>query len=166
MMTNGKIGSKCAERSVFGKSIVLASALSIVLMTAGCAVWYLGAGAAVGAAVGVGATAYVKGKLQTRMKADPRAIAKATEKSFEAMKIRKISSTNSATEAEVNGRTTEDTSIAVTAQADGTTGESSVYIRVGTFGDQAMSLKIYDEINKHLPDAKSELEKELKDKKP
>ncbi|MFA6101160.1 MAG: DUF3568 family protein [Victivallaceae bacterium] len=153
------------KRSVAGKSMVLVMALVIGLMTAGCAFLWFGAGAVTGAAVGVGVTAYVDGKLQTRMKADPRAIEKASVKAFEAMNIRKVSSAGSASEAEIIGRTTEDTKVAISVKAEDN-GESSVYIRVGTFGDQAFSLKVYDEINKHLPDAKSELEKELKNTKP
>jgi hypothetical protein len=166
MVTNGKIDANSIKRSVISKSMVLVMALAIGLMTTGCMfAWGLGAGAIAGAAVGVGVTAYVDGKLQTRMKADPRAIEKASVKAFEDLNIRKVSSGSSSIEAEIIGRSAEDTKVVISAKAEAND-ESSVYIRVGAFGDQAFSLKIYDGINKHLGDAKVELEKELKNKKP
>ena len=161
MSTNG---GKCVKRSVV-RSIVPAMALAVGLTMTGCAfAWGLGAGAAVGAAVGVGITAYVDGNLQTRMKADPRAIEKATLKAFEALGIRRVSSSRSSIEAEIIGRSAEDTKVAVRVKAEGND-ESTVSIRVGTFGDQAFCVKVYDGINKYMSDAKAELEKELKNKK-
>jgi hypothetical protein len=165
MAANGKIVTNCVKRSVVGRSMVLVMTMAVGLMMTGCAFLWLGAGVVTGAAVGVGVTAYVDGKLQTRMKADPRTIEKASVKAFEVMKIRKVSSSSSAADAEVIGRTVEDKKVAISVNAE-ENDESSVFIRVGTFGDQAFSLKVYDEINKHLSDSKSELEKELKNKKP
>jgi len=165
MITNGKTGTNSVKRSIISNSMVLVMALAIGLMTTGCMfAWGLGAGAVAGAAIGVGATAYVEGKLQTRMKADPRAIEKATLKAFEDLNIRKVTSGSSSMEAEIIGRSAEDTKVAVSVKAEAND-ESSVNIRIGTFGDQAFSMKVYDGINKHLGDAKAELEKELATKK-
>lgn len=158
--------TKSVNRSVLCRSMVLVTAMAVGLMMTGCAfAWGLGAGAAVGAAIGVGTTAYVKGNLETRMRADPRAIEKASLKAFEDLNIRKVSSTSSSIDGEIIGRSAEETKVAISVKAEAND-ESSVSIRVGTFGDQAFSLKIYDAINKHLGDAKAELEKELKNKKP
>lgn len=166
MVTNGKTSTSSVKRSIVSNSMVLIMALTIGLTTTGCMfAWGLGAGAVAGAAIGVGTTAYIEGNLKTRMKADPRAIEKATLKAFEDLDIRKVSSGSSSIEAEIFGRSAEDSSVAVRVKAEGND-ESSVSIRIGTFGDQAFSLKIYDGINKHLGDAKVELEKELKNKKP
>ncbi len=164
MATNGKIGTNNVKRSVLS-SMVLVTAMAIGLTTTGCMfAWGLGTGAVVGAAIGVGTTAYIEGNLKTRMRADPRAIEKATLKAFEELKIRKVSSSSSAAEAEIIGRSAEDSKVSVIVKAE-QNDESSVSIRIGTFGDQAFSLKIYDGINKYLGDAKAELQKELANKK-
>jgi len=165
MVINGKTGTNSVKRSIISNCMVLVMVLAIGLMTTGCMfAWGLGAGAVVGAGIAVGTTAYIEGNLKTRMRADPRAIEKATWKAFEDLNIRKVSSTSSSIKAEIIGRSTEDSNVSVIVKNEGND-ESSVSIRIGTFGDQALSLKIYDGINKHLGDAKAELEKELATKK-
>jgi hypothetical protein len=135
--------------------MALALALAAGLMTTGCAALL------VGAAAGVAGAAYVKGDLQTRLQADPRAVEKATAKAFEVLDIHKVSSRGSAVDAEVIGRTATDKKVAVRVKAEDT-GESSVSVRVGVFGEEVMSRRIYDELKKHLSDATRVLQEELK----
>ncbi|MFA5043054.1 MAG: DUF3568 family protein [Kiritimatiellia bacterium] len=163
MTAKGEIGNVNvrAERFVAGRSIALAAVLAAGLMTAGCAVFVVGAAAGAGAA----GAAYIKGDLRARVKADPRAVEKASLKAFEVLDIRKISSVGSAVDAEVIGRTAADKKVAIKAKAEAAD-ESSVSIRIDTFGDEPMSRRIYDEIETRLPDAARALEKELKGKQP
>ncbi|MCF6149982.1 MAG: DUF3568 family protein [Candidatus Kuenenia sp.] len=137
----------------------MAVILAIGLMTKGCAVFVVGAAAGAGAA----GVAYVKGDMRACVKADPRAVEKASVKAFEVLDIHKVSSGSSALDAEVVGRTAAEMKVTIKAKIEAT-GESSVTIRVGTFGDEPLSRRIYDEVNTHLPDAIRELEKELKSK--
>lgn len=159
MVTNtegrrSRVGGYAASRS-----IALGVALAVALMTTGCAVLVVGAAAGASAA----GVAYIRGDLEARVMADPRAVAKASARSFEVLDIRTISSSASAVDAEVLGRTATDKKVTIKAKAE-ETGESSVSIRIGTFGDESMSRRIYDEIKKHLPEATRALEMELKAK--
>ena len=153
---NGPAGMHVSCKHV---STALILVLTAFCVTTGCAVILVGAGAGAGAA----GIAYVKGDLQTRLKADPRAVEKASVKALEVLDIRKISSSGSAVDAEVVGRTATDAKVLIKVKGEAA-GESSVSIRVGTFGDETMSRRICEEINKHLTDASKALEKELKAK--
>jgi len=139
------------------ETIALILMIVIGMMWAGCALFV------VGAAAGAAGVAYIEGDLQAHLKADPRAIEKASLKAFEVMGITRISGSSSALDSEAIGRTADDTKVAIKSKIE-TSGESSLSIRIGTFGDEAMSRRILDEIEKQLPDAVRELEMELKDK--
>lgn len=150
MITNGGIRNGGIKGYDVSKSITLVIIVIVSLMMAGCAL------IVVGAAAGAG-VAYVKGDLQASVAADPRAVEKASLKTFEALDIRKISSRGSAVDAEIVGRTATDKKVLIKAKS-GTEGESALSIRIGTFGDEMMSRRIYDELKVHLPAATRELE--------
>lgn len=97
--------------------------------------------------------AYIEGDLQAHLKADPRAVEKAAVKAFEVMGITRISPSGSALDSEAIGQTADDTKVTVKAKIEAS-GESSVPIRIGTFGDEAMSRRILDEINKQYSAAR------------
>ena len=147
---NGSVEGHCGVGRV-------ASAVVLVLglMTTGCAMFVLGAAAGAGAA----GVAYAKGDLQARVKADPRAVEKASVKAFEALGVRTVSSVGTGVDAQVIGRTASDTKITIKAESRAP-GDSLLSIRIGAFGDEAMSRRIHDEIKKHLPAAIRALEAE------
>ncbi|MFA4943614.1 MAG: DUF3568 family protein [Lentisphaeria bacterium] len=129
-----------------GHWLALVMALAGGLLAApGCVLFVAGAAAGAGAA----GVAYVKGEMRGRMEAEPRGVEKAAVKAFEVLEIRKISAGASALDAEVVGRTATDKKVTVTAKAAGKA-ESDVAIRVGVFGDEALSRRIYDEIKAQL----------------
>ena len=118
---------------------------SLLLFGSGCALLVIGAAAGAGAA----GVAYVKGDLEVTVEADPEEVAKASEKAFDQLQIRKISSNASALDAQVIGRTATDKKITITAKGEGSN-STKMSIRIGTIGDEDMSRKIYDEIKNHL----------------
>jgi len=130
--------------------IVCALAAITAFSCSGCwAIWLGGGILAAGAAVGV--TAYVEGNLEVTLDNPPAEVAKATEKAFATLGIAKVSATSSALSSEIIGKTTKDDKVRVVADAVGEKG-SKLSIRIGVFGNEAESLKIYDEIRKNLGD--------------
>lgn len=127
-------------------AVLLVSLVGLSLLAPGCVLFVAGAAAGAGAA----GVAYVKGVLEATLKDDPKTVETAADKAFETLAIVKISSHASALDAKIVGRTATDTRIEIIAKAIDS-GGSKLSIRVGTFGDQEMSRKIYDEILKRLP---------------
>ncbi len=115
-----------------------------LVCAAGCLPLLAGAGA------GVGGTAYARGDLEARVNADPRAVATATEQAMKALDIAVISSQASGVDAEILGRTARDKKVKVVVEGSGTTG-SELSIRVGVFGDEEISRRLFTEIQKRLP---------------
>ncbi|MFA6713977.1 MAG: DUF3568 family protein [Victivallales bacterium] len=123
---------------------VFAMALA-VSMSSGCVVALLGLG--VGA--GIAGTAYYEGKLTGTVDAKPQQVQAATEAAFKELKIQQISSMGDALKATVGGKAEKDSSVTVSIELQ-KDGKSKVGIRVGTFGNQELSEKIYSEISKQL----------------
>lgn len=125
--------------------------LAFALMFACTGCWSLWFGG--GLLVGAGATAltvvYVKGALEAHVDQNPVEVASATEKAFAKLEIAKVSSRSSLLDAEVIGRTSKDERIRVSVEAADGKG-SNLSIRIGTFGDEATSRWIYDEIQRQL----------------
>ena len=132
------------------KRLLVIPVLMAVLLCSGCWALWFGGGAAVGAGAGVGITAYVNGKLKSHLPQGPIEVAKATEQAFKNLGIKQISSTSSALESEVIGRTTSDDKIKVWADSTGD-GGSDLTIRIGWFGNEGQSRQIYEEIRKQFP---------------
>jgi len=114
----------------------------VVFASSGC--FILLAGGAAGTGV-----AYAGGDLEALLKADPPAVAEAAEGAFKALEIAKVSAKSTGLDAEIIGRTAQDTRIMVKVVRK-TEGVSEISIRVGTFGDKKLSLAVYDEIKKRL----------------
>ena len=134
-----------ASRTPSGVCLLLVVAV-VPLPLTGCALFLVGAGAGAGAL----SVAYIEGALVAEVRDDPKAVEVAANKAFAALDIHEISSASTALDAEVIGRTATDTRIQVTAKAL-EAGESKISIRVGTFGDQTMSRRIYEQMQMHLP---------------
>lgn len=118
--------------------------VALVLQT-GCALLLVGGGAA----AGVGGYAYVKGELKATEKAS---LDKVWDASLAAMQELQFAVTAQAKDAltgELTARTAQDKKVTIQLKAlpDSST---EIKVRVGTFGDEALSLVIMDKIKKHL----------------
>jgi hypothetical protein len=112
---------------------------------AGCLL--LVAGAAAGGAAG--GVAYVKGKSVDTVNGNPKQVAAATEKAFKDMSINVVSNSSSTVDAEIVGRTGRDVKIDVVAKSE-TDKLSTVYVRVGVFGDDPLQQQVLDKIKANL----------------
>ena len=130
--------------------LISAMTLLLALFCSGCWALWLGGGVAAGAGAGVAATSYAKGSLRSHLDQNPVEVANATEKAFASLGVNKVSSNSSALSAEIIGRTSGDDKVKVIAETEGANG-SKLSIRVGVFGDEAQSLRIFEEIKKNLP---------------
>jgi hypothetical protein len=123
--------------------VIFALALTgLVLTQSGCLILLAGAGA--GATV-----AYVKGDLETRIDADPKAVASATEQAMKQMDVSVISHAATGLDANVVGRTANDTKLEVTIKGE-TDKSSKVSIRAGVFGDMVLQSRLLDKIKSNL----------------
>jgi hypothetical protein len=119
--------------------VVVLSGLS---MTAGgCLLAAAGAGA--------GGAVYVMGDVEEVLSAPTEKVAKASVKALEALKLTVVSEAASALEGKVIGWTSDDKKITITMKREGDK-STKISIRIGTFGDEARSLQILDEIKKRL----------------
>jgi Protein of unknown function (DUF3568) len=127
------------------KYLMMCTAVLIMALGSGCTLALLGLG--VGA--GIAGTAYYDGKLTSTLNATPEQIKPATEAAFKELGIKVVSSTSNSLEATVVGTSAEGKSVTVTASLE-KNGHSKLGIRVGTFGSQTLSEKIYSAIDKRL----------------
>lgn len=116
--------------------------LLVSFFSAGCAAVLVGGAAA-------GTVAYVGGDLKKTEEGTIAQLAEATEDAFKDLEYKQISNNTDKTSGELIARTSGDDKITVTLtmKTDDTT---EVGIRVGTFGDQDLSLTILDQIEKNL----------------
>ena len=130
---------------VISRVLVMFAIALAVSMSSGCVVALLGLG--VGA--GIAGTAYYEGKLTGTVDAKPQQVQAAAEAAFKELKIQQTSSIGDALKAKIVGKAEKDSTVTVSVdlQKDG---KSKIGIRVGTFGNQELSEKIYSEINKQL----------------
>ena len=125
-------------------SQVLAGSILIVAIM-GC-----GGCLAVAAAAGTGlGVAYVKGDLEAVVEATPRKVVAKTEAALESMGIAVLAANANDVEGTVNARTADDKKIMIKVSKQ-TEATSTLSIRVGTFGDEAMSQAIYEKIKAKL----------------
>ena len=104
----------------------------------GCVAVLVGAGAA-------GTVAYVKGDLTAYLDEDVEGVYNSSLKAMEELEIATISKKKDLLSAEITGRTAEDKKVSIkikTTENDMT----RLMIRVGFFGDESISRKIYDRI--------------------
>lgn len=135
-----------AGRASFRGALRVALVATLSLMAAGCTALIIGAAAGAGA-VGV---AYVRGGLKARVAAEPRAIQTATLAAFDTFAIRRTESKGTALDAKIIGQTALDKTVTVKVNAE-ELGGSALSIRIGAFGDEKLSRKLFHEIVKNLP---------------
>jgi len=119
------------------------SVLVLMLVLTGCALL-------VGAGAGAAGMAYVGSALEATVTADPPTVEQAVNAAFDSLQIGKISSRSTPLDAQIVGTMATRTDVVVNAKI-WKEGGSRISIRVGAFGDKAVSRRIYDEILKHLP---------------
>lgn len=133
---------KSQARSASRKVIpLLAALLAPLLLLSGCVVVAAGAGA--------GTVAYIRGELQADLDAPLDRAARATARAVDQLEFSLISEKKDATAAVYTMRTARDQRIVVTLErkADQLT---EAKIRVGTFGDQSLSMTVLDAIKANL----------------
>ena len=127
------IGIRVLAGSILGATIIASG---------GC----LAVAAAAGTGLGV---AYVKGDLEAVVQATPRKVVAEARAALDDMGIRVLASDWDDHEGTVNARTADDKKIMIKVVKQ-TESTSTVSIRVGTFGDEAMSQAIYEKIKANL----------------
>ena len=116
-----------------------------ILSTSGCLLF---AGAAAGGAAA--ATAYYMGQLKGNIKATPEAIKDATLKAFKKLTISVTSeSPSSNVSAKICGNTFDGKSVEVDITRKDDT-SCDILIKVGSFGNQEQSQRIFDQIKAYL----------------
>ncbi len=105
--------------------------------------------AAVGAGAGIGTYAYATGALSATLDGTVERVAAATKAAFEELKLAEANVKSDALLGEGKAKFADGTSVKVDIKriSDKTT---EIRIRVGTFGDKALSVQVYDAIKKHV----------------
>ena len=132
------------------RSLMICAVVLTMTFASGCAA-LLFTGIGVGA--GIAGTAYVEGKLTSTLDAKPEQIKPAAEAAFKELGIKLVSSTSNSLSAKIAGTSTEGSTVTVTADLE-KNGQSKLGVRVGAFGNQDLSEKIYSAIDKRLPKKK------------
>jgi hypothetical protein len=112
-----------------------------IVSVSGCLV------AAVG--VGAGTIAYAKGDLETVEAASIDAVYKAAEKAVDNLGLTGIEKTKDELTARIKARDSEDKRVIIRLTSTGRY-STELSIRIGTFGDEIKSRRIYEEIKKYL----------------
>ena len=107
----------------------------------GCAVALVGAGA--------GSVAYLKGNLEAVLEEDVSQAYQAALKALDELEISATKKQKDALAAVIVGRTVADKKITIKLKA-AENNLTKLSVRVGVFGNQAQSRRIYDEIKKNL----------------
>lgn len=119
--------------------IVLCLMMNVVLQ--GCLVAAVGAGA--------GTVAYLRGDLETVQANDIDEVYAATKKALEQLELNVTSDAKDALSAEIVARDAQNKKITIKLRST-TENTTKISIRVGTFGSEAKSILIYDQIKKNL----------------
>jgi len=116
---------------------------ALLAMQSGCLV--------VAAAAGTGAAvAYVRGDTEANLEGNPgQVVAAANAALKEDLKLALVSSSVTSLDGTVIARTADDTKVDVTIKSTGDK-SSNVSVRIGTFGDQALSAQILEKIKARL----------------
>jgi hypothetical protein len=102
-----------------------------------------------GAAAGAGTVAYLRGELEASLERNLDTVVRSTSSSLEQLQFVKISEKKDALAAEVIARTARDQKINVSMEKISDT-LTRVKIRVGMFGDEAVSRALLDKIKANL----------------
>lgn len=127
----------------------IARSVVVGALLAGCGLSMTGCLAVAGAAgTGVG-VAYTMGDLEVTFDHAPPVVEAAGKGALEDLGITVISSASTSVDGEVVGRTAQDKKITIKIKALGENSSKSS-IRVGTFGDEAVSMSIYEKMKARL----------------
>ena len=127
---------------MFARMLCLLAVLAGVSLMGGC-------GLLVGAAAGTAGAAYVSGDLESKTQAPPRDVIVAAERALSDFNISSGPAKVTAVDGEIIGHTADDTRVKISADAkDGM--ETDVSIRVGVFGDEQLSRRIWDRMQTYL----------------
>jgi hypothetical protein len=121
--------------------LMLAAALLAATLT-GCV-------AVVAGAAGAGTVAWVRGELEATLDANYEKAAPAANLAIQQLQFAKISEKKDALTAILIARTAEDKKVEIKVSKIGDQ-SARVQIRVGFFGDEALSLTIFDKIKSNL----------------
>ncbi|MFA6287075.1 MAG: DUF3568 family protein [Opitutaceae bacterium] len=125
------------------RAAALAGLTSVAVTQSGCLL------VAAGAVAGAGAVVYVRGELQASLDSGYESVKKATNRAIDQLQFKKISESKDALKDVLIARTADDTKVEITIIKVSEV-LTKVEIRVGVFGDQAVSMTILEKIKKGL----------------
>ena len=123
--------------------------ISALLMLAPVLLVSTGCVAVVAAGAAGGTVAWVRGALEVTVDKPIDKVGSASTDAVRGMKFALVSSNVDAVTGEIIARTSQDTKVEIKLKKV-TDGSTEISIRVGIFGDQAVSQQIYEEIKKRL----------------
>ena len=126
-------------------TLAMAGLAAVLLLSSGCALFLVGAGAAIGA----GTIAYAQGKLQAADNVTFDRAWSATTLAMVELKLKVINSSRDELSGRVLARDAMDQRITVSLRKQ-TDQVTEFQIRVGTIGDEAFSRQIYEKIKSHF----------------
>jgi Protein of unknown function (DUF3568) len=141
MRTSNRVKSS----AILSRTLATLALAFTLTLGSGCFLFVVGAGAAAGA----GTVAYIKGELDATLPNNYNAVADASAKAIDEMHFALVSQSRDSAGALVTARTVEDTRIMINVEVVDTN-LTKVRIRVGTFGDEALSRSILDQIKRNL----------------
>ena len=100
-------------------------------------------------AAGAGTMAWVNGRLDAALESDYESVVRATNAAIQDLQFAKISEKKDALTAILIARTAEDRKVEIKVSKTGDQ-SAKVQIRVGFFGDEALSLTVLDKIKTNL----------------
>ena len=124
------------------RAAILAGLASVAVMQSGCLL--VAAGAA-----GAGTVAYVRGELDASLGNGYESVVQASNRAIDQLQFKKISESKDALKAVLIARTASDKKVQITVIKVSET-LTKVEIRVGVFGDQALSTTILEKIKGSL----------------
>lgn len=138
----------CVAMTTMLKSGFLVRALAALVLAAAAAL-PSGCLAVAAGAAGAGTVAFVRGELAASLDQSFDQSVRATNRAIEDLKLAKISETQDALVATIIARTAEDKKIEITVSSV-SAAQAKVQIRVGVFGDEALSQRILEKIRSNL----------------
>jgi hypothetical protein len=146
--TVGSGGGLCEAMTTMLKSQFLCRALAALVLAA-AATLHSGCLAVAAGAAGAGTVAYVRGELAASLDQNFDRSVRATERAIADLKFAKISEKQDALVAVIVARTAEDKKIEIKVSSV-SVARTKVQIRVGVFGDEALSQRILEKIRANL----------------
>jgi len=130
----------------FMKKILMAALVALVVVVGNGCILLVAGGAA---AAGAGTVFYLDGELKDTESASLDTVNTAAVAGLKDLQFAVISDTKDAISAKILARTATDTKITITL-AKLSPESTEIHIRVGTFGDEALSRQILDKLKTHL----------------